>query len=183
MSRIGKKPILAPKGVTISVKDRVVTVEAGKSKLQFTHHPKVSVAWDEDEKSLLCSIPEADLSNRKVRALWGTTRAIINNMIVGVTKGFEKKLEVVGVGWTPKLQGQELHLEIGYCHPVVMPVPQGIDIKVERQIITIRGVDKHLVGQFAANIRSKRKPEPYKGKGIKYLDEIILRKQGKAFGA
>jgi large subunit ribosomal protein L6 len=183
MSRIGKTPIAVPSGVTVTIKDRHVTVESGKNKLDFTHHPKVSVTWDEAEKNLICAIDERDVRNRQINALWGTTRALVNNMIVGVTKGFEKRLEVVGVGWAPKLQGKELHLEVGYSHPVIMPIPDGLDVKVERQIIIISGVDKSLVGQFAADIRDKRKPEPYKGKGIKYIDEIILRKQGKAFGA
>lgn len=183
MSRIGKNPVPVPSGVTVTIKDRVVTVESGKKKLQFTHHPDVKVTWDEKEKNIVCSIDEDKLKNRKARALWGTNRAIINNMIKGVTTGFQKKLEVVGVGWAPKLQGKKLVLEVGYCHPVEMDIPDGLDVKVERQIITINGIDKHLVGQFAANVRSKRKPEPYKGKGIKYMDEIILRKQGKAFGA
>jgi large subunit ribosomal protein L6 len=183
MSRIGKKPIPVPSGVTVSIKDREVTVEGGKKKLAMTHRPEVQVAWDEQEKNIVCSIDEKDERNRTIRAHWGTTRAVINNMIVGVSKGFERKLEVVGVGWGAQMQGKDLKLEVGYCHPVIMPVPEGIEVKCERQIITISGSDKHAVGQFAANVRSKRKPEPYKGKGIKYVEETILRKQGKAFGA
>ncbi|MCK4871486.1 MAG: 50S ribosomal protein L6 [Phycisphaerales bacterium] len=183
MSRIGKKPIPVPTGVTVTIKGDCVTIESGKNKLEMTHHPEVSVTWDEQEKHIVCTIDDADVKNKKIRAQWGTVRALLNNMVAGVTKGFSKKLEVVGVGWSPKLEGANLTLEIGYCHPVIMPIPAGLDVKVERQIITVSGIDKHLVGQFAADVRSKRKPEPYKGKGIKYTDEVILRKPGKAFGA
>lgn len=183
MSRIGKKPIPVPDGVTATIKDRCVTVESGKKKLHFTHVPSVQVTWDESEKCIVCSIDEADIKSKGIYALWGTTRSIINNMVIGVTQGFRKQLEIVGVGWSPKLQGKNLLLEIGYCHPIEMPIPDGIDVTVERQLITIVGIDKQMVGQFAAEVRSKRKPEPYKGKGIKYVGEVILRKQGKAFGA
>jgi large subunit ribosomal protein L6 len=117
------------------------------------------------------------------RAYWGLTRALIANMIVGVTTGYSKKLEVVGVGWGAKLQGQALQLNLGYTNPVHKPVPAGIEIVVEGPMITVTGTDKQAVGQFAAQLRAARKPEPYNGKGIKYVNEVIIRKQGKVFGS
>jgi large subunit ribosomal protein L6 len=123
------------------------------------------------------------MADKATRALWGTTRSRIANMVTGVTDGYMKKLEIVGVGWNAKPQGRDIQLNIGYCHPVVMTPPDGVEYKIEGQIITITGADKQAVGQFAANIRAQRKPEPYNGKGIKYLDEIIIRKQGKVFGS
>ncbi len=141
------------------------------------------MTWDEGEKTIVCSIPEAQLNMRASRAFWGTTRSIIQNMINGVTEGYTKRLEIIGVGWNAKVQGKTLQLNVGYCHPVDMTPPAGVEFKVEGNAVTISGADKQAVGQFAAEIRSKRPPEPYNGKGIKYAEEIIIRKQGKAFGA
>ncbi len=185
MSRIGKKPVAIPGGVKVSLdtNSRTITIEGSKGKLQFVWRPEVSVTWDEAEKKIICSIPEDQMGTGQMRAYWGTTRARIQNMVDGVSKGFEKKLEVVGVGWNAKMQGKSLQLNVGFCHPVDMPLPQGLDVQVQGQQITISGYDRQAVGQFAAEVRAKRKPEPYKGKGIKYIDEILIRKQGTAFGA
>jgi large subunit ribosomal protein L6 len=185
MSRIGKKSITVPSGVKIALdpKTRTIKVEGPKGKLSYVYRPEVTVNWDEGEKSITCSIPDDKTSIRQMRAYWGTVRARIANMITGANEGYTKKLEVVGVGWNAKAQGQTLQLNVGYCNPVNMPVPQGVQFTIEGQVITVTGADKQAVGQFAAEIRSKRPPEPYNGKGIKYTDEIIIRKQGKVFGA
>ena len=185
MSRIGKKPIQVPSGVrvTIDPQSRAVAVEGPKGKLSMTHRPEVSVTWDEGENRIMCSIGSDQIKVGQNRAYWGLTRALIANMIVGVTTGYSKKLEVVGVGWGAKLQGQALQLNVGYSDPVNKPVPVGIEIAVEGPMITVTGTDKQAVGQFAAQLRAARPPEPYNGKGIKYVNEVIIRKQGKVFGA
>ena len=185
MSRIGKKPIQVPSGVrvTIDPQSRAVAVEGPKGKLSMTHRPEVSVTWDEGENRIMCSIGADQMKVGQHRAYWGLTRALIANMIVGVTTGYSKKLEVVGVGWGAKLQGQALQLNLGYSDPVHKPVPAGIEIVVEGPMITVTGADKQAVGQFAAQLRAARKPEPYNGKGIKYFNEVIIRKQGKVFGS
>lgn len=185
MSRIGKKPIQVPSGVKVSLdpKKRTIEVDGPKGKLSWSWRPEVDVSWDEGESCITCSIPEDQMSAGQMRAYWGTTRACISNMIQGVAEGYSKKLEVVGVGWNAKPKGTSIELNIGYCHPIVLEPPAGVEYAIENQIITITGADKQAVGQFAAVIRSKRKPEPYNGKGIKYTDEIIIRKQGKVFGA
>lgn len=183
MSRIGKKPVEVPAGVKVSIAGRKVRVEGKKGTLEFEHHPSVTVVWDESEKSVLVTIDEVKKDDRLARALWGTTRAIIANMVKGVTTGYEKKMEVVGVGWTAILAGQTLKLNVGFASPVEVPIPTGVTVAVEKQNLTITGADKQAVGQLAAKIRSKRPPEPYNGKGIKYADEVITRKQGKQFGS
>ncbi len=183
MSRIGKKPVEVPKGVKVSISGRSVSVEGPKGTLGFEHHPDVNVAWDEDEKSVIVTIDESRERDRKVRAQWGTARALIANMIRGVTEGYEKKMEVVGVGWTAAMSGQNIDLKVGYANTIRMPIPQGVSVSVEKQLVTITGADKQAVGAFAADMRAKRKPEPYNGKGIKYADEVIKKKQGKQFGA
>ncbi len=185
MSRIGKKSITVPGSVKIALdpKSHTITVDGPKGKLSYNYRPEVTVHWDEGEKSITCSIPEEKMSNRQMRAYWGTVRARIQNMIVGASEGFLRKLEINGVGWNAKAQGKTLQLNIGYCHPVNMPAPQGVEFAVEGNVITVSGADKQAVGQYAAEIRSKRPPEPYNGKGIKYVEEIIIRKQGKVFGA
>jgi len=184
MSRIGKKPISVPNGVrvTIDPQSRTVTVEGPKGKLTMTHRPEVAVTWEEGEKRIICSLPAVGRTGQ-LRAYWGLTRALINNMIIGVTEGYLKKLEIIGVGWGAKLQGTQLELNVGYCQPRVMTVPGNVDLVVDKGIITVTGADKQAVGQFAARIRKHRPPEPYNGKGIKYSDEIIIRKQGKVFGS
>jgi large subunit ribosomal protein L6 len=185
MSRIGKKPMSMPAGVKVSndAAARTLSVEGPKGKLRFQYRPEVAVAVDDSSKQIRCTIPKEKLGDRQMRAYWGTTRARVQNMLTGVSQGYVRKLEVVGVGWNAKLQGKTISLSVGYCNPIQMPVPDGVAATVENNNITISGCDKQAVGQFAAEIRSKRKPEPYNGKGIKYSDEIITRKQGKAFGA
>ena len=185
MSRIGKKPISVPSGVKVSLdpKSRLITIEGPKGKLSYEYRPEVDVAWEEGENAITCTIPEAKAKIRQMRAYWGTVRARIQNMIIGVTDGYSKKLEIIGVGWNAKPQGKNLQLNVGYCHPVEMIPPQGVEYVIEGNSVTVSGADKQAVGQFAADIRSRRPPEPYNGKGIKYTDEIIIRKQGKVFGA
>ncbi len=184
MSRIGKKPVSVPSNVKVTIgADRTVSVEGPKGTLKMTHRPEVSVAWDDSEKQVVVGIGESDAGNRQIRAYWGTTRSLIENMVKGVTDGYEKKLEIVGVGWTAQVAGQELRMQIGFANAVSVPIPTGVNVTVERQFVTIQGADKQAVGQFAASVRARRKPEPYNGKGIKYVDEVIRRKTGKAFGS
>ncbi|MCL4742997.1 MAG: 50S ribosomal protein L6 [Phycisphaerales bacterium] len=183
MSRIGKQPVAVPKGVKVTVSDDTVKVEGPKGTLSIKRPAEVSVRVDEGAASVVCEIDPARAEDRQVRAHWGTTRAHIQNMVDGVSKGYEKTMEIVGVGWQAALAGREVRLQLGFANPVVMPIPQGLTVTVDKQIVKIAGPDKQAVGQFAAAMRSKRKPEPYNGKGIKYSDETIRRKQGKQFGA
>jgi large subunit ribosomal protein L6 len=183
MSRIGKKPIAVPAGVKVSIKDRVVNIEGPKGKLSLTHRPDVKVAWEESEKAIKCEVDTTRMQELDLGKYWGTTRALIANMIEGVTKGFEKSMEVVGVGWTAVLAGKTLKLSVGFANTIQMDIPAGLTVTVDKQIVKISGPDKQLVGQFASAMRSIRKPEPYNGKGIKYVEEVIKRKQGKQFGA
>lgn len=183
MSRVGKQPIPVPSGVKVSVSGGKVTVEGPKGTLTMEHRPEVSVAWNEDEKSVVCTVDEQQMGEREVRAYWGMTRSLIANMIQGVKDGYKKQLEVVGVGWGAQVQGQQLKLNVGYASPVFVNIPTGVTVTVEKQLINVEGADKQAVGQFAAETRSMRKPEPYNGKGIKYADEVVRRKEGKQFGA
>lgn len=185
MSRIGKTPIRVPSGVrvTLEPQTRTVAVEGPRGKLSMIHRPEVAVAWEEGENRIICSIAPEQARVGQMRAYWGLTRSLIANMIVGVTEGYTKKLSVVGVGWTAKEMGKSIQLNVGYCHPVELKLPEGVQIKVEANTITVTGADKQAVGQFSAQIRATRPPEPYNGKGIQYLGEVIIRKQGKVFGA
>ncbi|MFO0874982.1 MAG: 50S ribosomal protein L6 [Phycisphaerales bacterium] len=186
MSRIGKQPVKVPAGVKVAINPslRKIDITGPKGSLSFVHRPEVSVAWTESEKQIVCTIPESAMESGEIRAFWGTTRAVLDNMVEGVTKGYERKLEIVGVGWQAKLQGKELILTVGYADPCKLEVPAGVKVDIAQGTqITITGPDKQMVGQFAAAIRSRREPEPYNGKGIKYSDEVIQRKQGKAFGS
>lgn len=185
MSRIGKQPIKVPSGVKINLdpKTRTLNIEGPKGKLSFHYKPQVNVAWNQTESSVVCSIKDSDMELKLPRALWGTTRAQIQSMIVGVTQSYSKKLEVVGVGWSAKQAGKNLQLNVGYADPVLMPPPPGVTFAIEGNVITIAGPDKAAVGEFAAEVRMARPPEPYNGKGIKYAEEVIQRKQGKVFGA
>ncbi len=183
MSRIGRKTITVPAGIKIALKGQDVTVTGPKGTLVVNVHPEVKVAWDEAEKSIKCSIGEGRSDDSLARALWGTNRALIQNAIVGVQSGYEKTLEVVGVGWTAAVAGPKLKLVVGFANPIMVDIPKGLAVKVDKQIITVSGPDKQMVGQFAAKTRAVRKPEPYNGKGIKYTTETIKRKQGKQFGA
>jgi large subunit ribosomal protein L6 len=183
MSRIGKKAVEVPSGVKIAVSGHDVTVEGGGKKLSMTTRPEVKVAVDPSGKQVSVSIDDSNMENSDIRAYWGTTRALLQNMILGVTKGYEKKLEVVGVGWSAIVKGKTLELKLGFASPVEVPIPDGLQVAVDKAFITIKGADKQAVGQFASAVRSKRKPEPYNGKGVKYFDETIRRKQGKVFGS
>ncbi|MCI1721671.1 MAG: 50S ribosomal protein L6 [Lachnospiraceae bacterium] len=176
MSRIGRLPVQIPAGVTVDVKDgNVVTVTGPKGSLTRTMSPELSI---EIKDGVLTVSRPNDL--KRVKALHGLTRSLIHNMVMGVSTGFEKTLEINGVGYKAVKQGKKLVLSLGYSHPVEMEDPEGIESSVdEKNNITIKGISKEAVGQYAANIRGKRPPEPYKGKGIKYKDEIIRRKVGK----
>ncbi|MPW25012.1 50S ribosomal protein L6 [Alkalibaculum sp. M08DMB] len=175
MSRIGRLPITIPSGVSVEIKGSEVTVKGSKGQLTRTFHPDMKIEMNEEILSV--SRPS---DKKEHRALHGLTRALVNNMVVGVNSGFEKKLEINGVGYRAQKQGNKLTLALGYSHPVEMIDPEGIDTVVEGTTkITISGISKEEVGRHAANIRSKRPPEPYKGKGIKYADEVIRRKEGK----
>jgi large subunit ribosomal protein L6 len=177
MSRIGKKPIPVPGGVKVEVQGRTVAVEGKLGKLQWEHRPEVAVAYDADAKQVLVTRHKDD---RNSRALHGLTRALIRNMIVGVTEGYEKRLELVGVGYVAAVQNGVLQLRVGLANELQVPVPQGLDVTTTgQQQISVKGIDKQQVGQFAAAVRALRKPEPYKGKGIRYEGEAVRRKQGK----
>jgi large subunit ribosomal protein L6 len=177
MSRIGKLPIKIPSGVTITVDDHHVTVVGPKGTLtQFTL-PFVNITVEGDVATVTRENDE-----QIARAGHGLMRALLNNMVTGVTKGFEKKLELNGVGFRVSGGGQALDFALGFSHPVKYKAPEGIQLTVEKNLITVTGIDKQKVGQVAAEIRSLKKPEPYKGKGIKYVDEVILRKAGKTGG-
>lgn len=175
MSRIGKKIIQIPEGITVNIVDGLVTVKGKTGELRQVIHPLVKVE-QKDNEIVLGVVDEED---KKQKALWGTTRQLISNMIEGLSKGFQKSLEVNGVGYRIALQGQSLILNVGYSHPIDFKLPAGITATVEKNVITLSGADKHLIGETAAGLRKIRKPEPYKGKGIKYTDETIRRKAGK----
>jgi|SRR5579863_166526 len=175
MSRIGRKPIAIPTGVEVHIVDQSISVKGPKGELKLHVHPKMTV--EVAGKELTVKRPS---DQNPFRALHGTLRSHLMNMVVGVTKGYEKVLEINGVGFRAALQGRELVLSLGFSHPINVPLPKGVDAQVDKQtIVTLRGIDRRLVGQVAADIRGLRPPEPYKGKGIKYKDEHILRKEGK----
>ena len=185
MSRIGKLPITVPSGVKVSIDSnlRAVDIESSKGKLSLTYRPEVVVEWSEDEKSISCRLADGVEASGQGKAYWGLTRSLVNNMVVGVTEGYQKKLEIVGVGYGAKVQGKTIVLKLGFANEISMEIADGLDVSVEREIVTIRGIDKQKVGELAAKIRNSRKPEPYNGKGVRYFGEAIVRKQGKAFGA
>lgn len=175
MSRIGKKPVAIPAGVKVAVNGRDVNVESGDKRLAITHRPEVTVTVDGDQV-----IVERDNDSRNSRAMHGLTRALIANMVEGVSKGFSRELEINGVGWTARVQGMKIALNIGYADTREVAIPVGVTVEVEGNKVKVSGIDKQKVGQLAAVIRSQRPPEPYNGKGIKYSDEQIQRKVGKA---
>ncbi len=178
MSRIGKQPVVVPAGVKIGLAKGSITVEGPLGKLDWTHRPEVGVEFDEAARQL--RVTRGDES-RQSRALHGLSRSIIQNMVVGVTKGYEKKLEIVGVGYLAAVQGNVLQLRVGFANEVQLPIPAGLTVTCPDQThVVIKGRDKQLVGQFAAEARSVRKPEPYKGKGVRYEGEQVRRKAGKA---
>ena len=178
MSRIGRKPITLPKGVEITVNDNMVTVKGPKGTLSQAIPQGITVARQDDQ-----IVVERPNDNKQNRSYHGLTRALLANMVQGVSDGFERKLELVGVGYRAQLQGKKLVINIGFSHPVEVDPPEGIEFEVPAVTkITVRGIDKQLVGNTAAVIRDIRRPEPYKGKGIKYENEVIRRKAGKAGG-
>jgi len=182
MSRIGKQPINIPEGVQISIKDNVIEVSGPKGKLTENLVPNVNVEIkDRDQselgKEILVSVKNPE--NKEQRSRWGLQRSLINNMVVGLTDGFTKQLEVNGVGYKVTLQDKKIVLNVGYSHPVNYDLPEKVDAQIEKNLITLNSFDKQLLGQVAAEIRAIRKPEPYKGKGIKYIEEVIRRKEGK----
>jgi large subunit ribosomal protein L6 len=178
MSRIGKQPVVVPSGVQVGVSGKVVSVEGPLGKLSWSLRPEISAKYDEDKKQVVVA---RDGDTRLARALHGLSRAMIQNMVVGVSKGYEKKLEIVGVGYLAAVQGNELQLRVGYANEVHLPIPQGLSVTCPDQThIVVKGSDKQMVGQFAAEVRAVRKPEPYKGKGVRYDGEVVRRKAGKA---
>ncbi|MCD5406134.1 MAG: 50S ribosomal protein L6 [Desulfotomaculum sp.] len=175
MSRIGKKPILVPQGVEVKIQDNLVQVKSAKGQLERKFHQNVLVKM-QDNSIVVERLSESKLS----KSLHGLTRTLISNMVEGVTQGFQKNLDLVGVGYRAQKKGNKLVLSVGHSHPVEIEAPAGIDIEVPAQNkIMVKGMDKELVGAIAANIRAVREPEPYKGKGIKYENEHIRRKAGK----
>jgi large subunit ribosomal protein L6 len=175
MSRVGKNPVAIPQGVTVAVAGRVVTVKGKLGELKLETAPEVETGV-QDGKFWVKPRNET----KRARALWGTTRANVNNMVRGVSQGFQRNLEINGVGYRAAVQGKNLQLQLGYSHDVVYPIPEGITVTVPKPTeITIVGSDPQRVGQVAAEIRSYRPPEPYKGKGVKYAGEFIFRKEGK----
>ena len=175
MSRIGNNAITIPSGVTLSHDGGMVIVQGSKGELKAALHNDVALSVEDDRATL-----KPARNSRQAKALWGTMRATINNMVVGVGEGFSRKLEINGVGYRAAMQGNKLVLSLGYSHPVEMDVPAGLTVAVENNTqINISGADKQLLGQFASEVRSKRPPEPFKGKGVKYAEEHIVRKEGK----
>ncbi|MBD3251782.1 50S ribosomal protein L6 [Candidatus Uhrbacteria bacterium] len=177
MSRVGKKPIQIPNGVEVNVSGKTVNVKGPKGNLSVELHDHVT-ATVTPEQTVQVEVKDPD--GIEDRALWGLFRKLVSNAVEGVEKGFEKKLEFVGVGYRVSVSGNKVQMEVGYSHPVNYDLPEGVKAEVEKNILTISGMDKQAVGEVAAQIRKVRPPEPYKGKGIKYVDEVIRRKAGKA---
>jgi large subunit ribosomal protein L6 len=175
MSRIGKKPVAVPSGITANVEGQTVKIKGPKGALQVVLHDDVAVKLDGGQIKV-----DPRFETKRARSQWGTSRTLIANLIAGVTKGFEQKLEINGVGYRASVQGKNLQIALGYSHDIVYPIPEGITIATPRPVeIVITGSDRQKVGQVAAEIRDYRPPEPYKGKGIKYAGERIFRKEGK----
>ena len=175
MSRIGKRKLEIPTGVTVTVNENVVSVKGPKGELNLTLHDGLTVTIEENGLTVNC-----DKVDKQSRSMYGTTNALISNMITGVNKGYEKGLEIIGVGYRFTVKGKVLDIIAGYSHHVELTIPEGLTVEqVSNTEITVKGISKELVGEFAAKIRKVRKPEPYKGKGIRYKDEFIRRKEGK----
>ncbi|MCE5186686.1 MAG: 50S ribosomal protein L6 [Planctomycetaceae bacterium] len=188
MSRIGKKKIMIPSGVKVEQAGTRFKVTGPKGSLEWDCAPEIKVTVENNA----IQVENEESADRRRRALHGTTRALLNNMIIGVSQGFEKAMQIYGTGYNVKEQGGKLVLSIGYCHPVELPIPKSVKVEVKTPatrgndvpaLFTLRGYDKQELGQFAAVVRRVRPPEPYQGKGIRYADEKIIRKEGKAFGA
>jgi len=178
MSRIGKNPVKIPSGVTVEKKDNTVHVKGPKGELTASFHPLIAI--EIADGTITC---KRSSENKLAKSLHGLTRTLLFNMTEGVTKGFEKKLEIIGVGYRASVSGAKIVLTLGHSHPIDFPIPKGIKIELDKEkknILIVSGIDKQLIGETAAKIRSLRKPEPYKGKGIRYLGEHIIRKAGKA---
>ncbi len=181
MSRIGKQPITIPNGVTVDIKDNIVTVKGSKGELKREINPIIKVEVKENE--IILTRPD---DSSEAKSFHGLYRSLVANMVEGVTQGFQKKLEIVGVGYRAKASGKKITLNLGYSHPIEYTAPDGIEFKMSEEnknMIIVEGIDKEVVGEVAAKVRSFRKPEPYKGKGVKYHDEYIRRKAGKAAAA
>lgn len=174
MSRIGKKPIPIPDDVEVKIEGQTIRVKGPKGEISQEIRPEIKV---EIKGNQIILSPQ--ISSKKTKAFWGTSRVLISNMISGVKEGYERKLEIIGIGYKASLEGEDLILQMGFTHPVRIKAPEGIKFKIEKNIITVSGIDKRLVAQTAANIRKVKPPEPYKGKGIKYFGEYIRRKVGK----
>ena len=175
MSRVAKAPVVLPSGVTVDIKDQLVSVKGSKGNLQQEIHSSVEVKVEDNQ---IMFAPKEGAAN--ANALAGTMRSLVNNMVEGVANGFEKKLQLVGVGYRAKASAKTLDLTLGFSHPVVFEIPEGITIETPSNTeVIVKGVDKQLIGQVAANIRAYRPPEPYKGKGVKYADEVVRRKEAK----
>ena len=177
MSRIGKKPVLLPAGIDATIDGRTVVVKGGKGTLTVPLPPHAQVTVQAEPRALLVTVDDDTRVDQL--AIWGLTRQLLNNAVQGLDKPFEKALEFVGVGFKVALEGRTLMLDVGFSHRVTFPLPTGLDAKVEKQIVTLSSSDKYLLGETAAMIRHVRPPEPYKGKGIKYVDEVVRRKAGK----
>ena len=175
MSRIGKKPIPIPEKTAVAFDNGVVTVKGEKGELAFKVHPEITLSVDDGAVSV-----GFDVEKRNSRALQGLTRSLVSNMVEGVSKGYQRRLEINGIGYRAEVKGQQIVLNIGYSNPVQFDLPDGVNAGVEKNILTLSGIDKELLGRTAASIRRLRPPEPYKGKGIKYVEERIQRKAGKA---
>ena len=177
MSRIGKQPVAIPGGVKVHIADGKVRVEGPKGKLELAPHPNMKVA--SDGKAITIARPNDERLNR---SLHGLTRSLIQNMVDGVTKGYEKRLKIEGIGYQARIDKKSVVLTVGYANPIVMTPPDGVTVEVGAEAtIIVKGADKQKVGQFAAEVRAARKPEPYKGKGIRYENEVVRRKEGKSF--
>jgi len=175
MSRVGKKPVVIPSGVNASVEGQLVKVKGPKGAVQLMLHDDVSAKIEDGSVKV-----DPKSETKRARAMWGTYRALVANLVEGVTKGYERKLEINGVGYRAAMQGKNLQIQLGYSHDIVFPVPEGITITLPKATeVVITGIDRQKVGQVAAEIRAFRTPEPYKGKGVKYSDEFIFRKEGK----
>ncbi len=179
MSRIGRKPVLIPQEVKVAVEGAAVMAQGPKGTLRQPIPSALSVAVKDNQV-----VVSRESDHRSVRALHGLMRSLVANMVSGVKDGFERKLEIVGIGYRAQMQGRNIQLALGFSHPVIFPLPDGVSAEIEKQtVITLRGADKAVLGQTAAKLRDLRKPDPYKGKGIKYADEVIRRKVGKKAGA
>jgi len=185
MSRIGRKPIAVPSGVKVSVQGQTVNVEGTKGKLAVAIRPEVGVSYDDKTKSLVfAQKPNGEATERELKSLHGLSRALVNNMIEGVTKGFQKTLKIEGIGYQARIDKKKLVLTVGFANAIEVPITDGLTVACpDPTTITVSGIDKQKVGHFAASVRAMRKPEPYKGKGIRFDNEVVRRKEGKTMGA